>query len=250
MMSLGPRPFACYTVIAIQILVFVTLTSIYGFAPKSRNQFIGPPTEITDYYGAKNSARIKEGEFWRVFTALFHSVGLVDLSCSICMLVTFGQCLEKRWGSRKWLSIYIITGICGNTYSVFSEPDSISVGNGASTLGLLGAIYVDLITSILSQSKKQGSTLNPIDENCFVRSAVVSSGMLIGVIVTCILQGGNFPEKDWSVLYGGMIAGILCGSIWNIFTVKFDLGMKWYYCTALTIVPLLLSGLFCLQMLR
>ena len=148
-----------------------------------------------------------------------------------------------------WIIFAKTKGICGNTYSVFSEPDSISVGNGASTLGLLGAIYVDLITSILSQSKEQGSTLNPIDENCFVRSAVVSSGMLIGVIVTCILQG-NFPEKDWSVLYGGMIAGILCGSIWNIFTVKFDLGMKWYYCTALTIVPLLLSGLFCLQMLR
>ena len=104
------QPFACCTIAAIQILLFMTLVSLHGFAPRSNNPFIGPPCERIDYFGAKNTAKIKNGEMWRICTSLFLSAGLLDLVCAVGMIVTFGSCLEKRWGARKFLFVYVVAG--------------------------------------------------------------------------------------------------------------------------------------------
>ncbi len=104
-------PTACYTVMATQIIIFIALTSKYGFASTSNNAFMGPPPEVVGYYGANSSKKIiVDGEFWRLFTSLFYSVGLVDLFCSTIMVMTFGACLEKKWGSARWTTVYFVTG--------------------------------------------------------------------------------------------------------------------------------------------
>lgn len=108
--SVFTRPLACNSIITLQILYFTVLTGFFGFASRADNPFIGPPVQSIDIYGAKNPWKIKEGEYWRLVTALFQSVGIVDLFFSICMVISFGKCLEERWGSFKFLFLYLVTG--------------------------------------------------------------------------------------------------------------------------------------------
>lgn len=102
---------ATSTISLIQILSFLTIVSITGFAPLNLNPFIGPTLEGIDKWGSKNATRIVDhGEYWRILTAMFLSVGMMDLLFSIVVLVCLGYHLEKRWGGWKFLIIYVVSG--------------------------------------------------------------------------------------------------------------------------------------------
>lgn len=180
-------------------------------------------------------------------------------SCQHCV---FRSIREKRTNYsisiQRFLTLYpplfIKKGIFGNAFSTITEPNSVSVGNGASIFGLLGAIYVDLISALPKSNNKK--PVNAADEMCFAQSALVSLGMLMGLIVIFVMHLFNVPtrilghdaiEKDWSVLYGGMIAGILCGCVWDFGITHFEERIENHYFVTIISIPLLLSGLFCIR---
>eukprot|EP01083_Nonionella_stella_P047612 127453_1 len=229
------HPCATYTIIAINICAFFTLVSLYGFDSTASNPFLGPPIQVTDHFGSKNPLKIKEDhEYWRVVTAIFQNVGLLDLFFSACMVYQFGVNLESRWGWKKMLTVYLLSGIGGNIHSSFAdEPSAISVGNGGSILGLLGAIHVDLLTTILLQ-KDQISCISPFEKS-FVNITYIVVGISIGLFTTFIAEWFVSDDgtgvvrdsrltyhKDWSVLYGGMLSGMIVTCIWNLYTIKKD----------------------------
>jgi membrane associated rhomboid family serine protease len=104
------RPIACYSIIILQIFIFLAMVSTQGFASFTDNPFIGPPTLSINVYGAKNPEKIRHGEIWRALTAIFQSVGILDLFFSSGMLLCFGASVEARWGSIKWLFVYLASG--------------------------------------------------------------------------------------------------------------------------------------------
>ncbi len=99
------------SIIMIHIYSFLTFVIIFGIDSISSNPLIGPPLQVIEEYGAKASIKIKDGhEYWRIVSAMFINVGFLDLFFTVCMLYTFGRCLEKRWGCIKWLSFYLLSG--------------------------------------------------------------------------------------------------------------------------------------------
>lgn len=141
---------------SIQILFFTMLTSLYGFASYHSNPFIGPPIDVIDEWGSKNPYRImKNGEYWRVVTAVFLNVGVLDLGVSVLILYCLSCHLEKRWGNWKLFVVYLVSGIGGNIFGTLSTPSAISVGSGGCIFGILGAMHIEMILLLLNQYFKE-----------------------------------------------------------------------------------------------
>ena len=105
--------------IAMSLLMIFTYLSIIcesSVAPRKDNPFIGPPSDALDRWGSKNAALILgDGQYWRFLSTLFLTHGLVDLICSVAVVSTFGRSLEQRWGTARWLLIYICSGTMYST---------------------------------------------------------------------------------------------------------------------------------------
>lgn len=113
----------CCLISNIQVITFTLMIFMYGFAPYTSNPFVGPPLEVIDAWGSKNPYRIIHNhQYWRVVTALFLNVGLMDLLFSIFILCCLAYHLEKRWGHWKFMLVYLLSGmnilICLNSLSL------------------------------------------------------------------------------------------------------------------------------------
>lgn len=122
------------------------------------------------------------------------------------------------------------------------------------------------------------------EDKYYLHSAVTAIGMLIGIIVTFSVEwvldhfrlvatheddysyyypssptttasshGGRhqyYMKKDWSVLYGGLMTGILCGCIWNICNLNYDMDrrtvdrVRLFYGLTLVTIPMLMVGVY------
>ncbi len=75
---------------------------------------------------------INNFEFWRLFTSIFLHGGVAHLFYNLFALALFGSILERLIGSRKFLIVFLFSGIFANL---------VSVNFYSSSLGASGAIY-------------------------------------------------------------------------------------------------------------
>lgn len=148
---------------------------------------------------------------------------------------------------------YKTTGIGGNIFSTLTTPSAISVGSGGSVFGILGAINIEMMHSLVAlyfaknqdsdcdddddddddgyeeveeeECEKNGSYDNDeYQEDLFIfHSTFIILGFLGGIMITTLIgfisptNSAGFLAKDWSVLYGGMISGMIVGLIMYLF---------------------------------
>jgi len=104
------------------ILVFIGQTFIEGF---------------TDYLLLDERAYL---EIWRFLTAVFIHGGLGHLLFNLFALALFGSILEVFVGWRRFLLIFLVTGILANLISV-NFYDS-SLGASGAIFGVIGALII------------------------------------------------------------------------------------------------------------
>jgi len=86
---------------------------------------------------------INDFEVWRLFTAMFLHSDIMHLFSNMFGLLLFGALIEKNFSKTEFLSIYFISGLVGNLFSLFLLPlFSISLGASGAIFGLLGASFV------------------------------------------------------------------------------------------------------------
>ncbi len=79
-------------------------------------------------------------QFWRFFTAIFLHGSFVHLLYNVFALALFGSILEKFVGSRKFMIVFLTTGILANIVSVnFYDA---SLGASGAIFGVIGALVV------------------------------------------------------------------------------------------------------------
>jgi len=104
------------------ILVFICQTFINGFM---------------DMFVLDGRAYL---EVWRFLTAVFLHGGLGHLLFNLFALALFGSILEGFIGGRKFLLIFIVTGILANIISI-NFYDS-SLGASGAIFGVIGALII------------------------------------------------------------------------------------------------------------
>ncbi|MDO5134794.1 MAG: rhomboid family intramembrane serine protease [Eubacteriales bacterium] len=92
---------------------------------------------------------LEEGEWYRLFTAMFLHFGITHLGNNMLVLFVLGQRLEPAIGKIRYLLIYLLSGLGGNALSLYGElasgDFSVSAGASGAVFGIMGAMLYVLI---------------------------------------------------------------------------------------------------------
>lgn len=80
------------------------------------------------------------GEIWRLVSAVFLHGGLGHLVYNLFALLLFGSILESLIGSRRFLWVFLGTGVLANLFSVWFYPSSL--GASGAIFGVIGVLVV------------------------------------------------------------------------------------------------------------
>ncbi len=90
-------------------------------------------------WGIKNNALILGGQYWRLFTAAFLHSDFMHLASNCFSLLIFGTTVERVFGTRRYLAIYLAAGLAGNFTSFVFSPYN-SLGASGAIMGIGGAL--------------------------------------------------------------------------------------------------------------
>ena len=93
---------------------------------------------------------ILEGEYYRLFTAMFLHFGIRHLFNNMLVLFFLGDNLERAVGHVKYLVIYLLSGICAGVFSIYMMTKTgdmaVSAGASGAIFGMIGALlYIVII---------------------------------------------------------------------------------------------------------
>jgi membrane associated rhomboid family serine protease len=141
---------------------------------------------------ALSNAAIYAGQFWRLLTYGFTSVGLLGLLMNLLVLWLAGRALESALGRWRFFVLYLAAGLGGATlFFVFGPLELGAVGASSAVVGLLAANAI---------GKLRGKEdIRP------------DASLLVLIVLYNILVG--FSSFGWIGLIGGILVGALVGFI-------------------------------------
>lgn len=141
-MSQNPR-FVTNIIIGINVLVYLiaALLSITQYGGLGSLGDIN--VNVLVNLGAQVNALVAQGEWWRIFTAMFLHLNILHIGLNMLSLFFIGTAIEVFYGKWRYLTIYLLSGIIGGIVSYFLEgPDFVAVGASGAIFGVFGALGV------------------------------------------------------------------------------------------------------------
>ena len=74
-------------------------------------------------WGANFGPATKDGEWWRLGSALFLHFGLLHLGMNMLSLLDGGRLVERMFGPVRLVAIYFVSGLTGNQLSLIVQGD-------------------------------------------------------------------------------------------------------------------------------
>lgn len=91
-------------------------------------------------YGISRSG-ILQGEYYRFITSMFLHSGMMHLLSNSIFLYYFGFKAEYLLGRKRFLILYLVSGVCGGLFSILFH-DVLAIGASGAIYGLMGAMFV------------------------------------------------------------------------------------------------------------
>lgn len=122
------RPYVTYVLIGICVLVYLLQWGTSYFLK----------VDIPAAFGVKDNNLIMQGQVWRLFTPIFLHGSILHIGFNMYALFYIGPTLERFYGRRRYLGLFMLSGFAGNVISfMFSQYQSL--GSSTAIFGLLGA---------------------------------------------------------------------------------------------------------------
>jgi membrane associated rhomboid family serine protease len=94
------------------------------------------------FHGALYGPLVADGDWWRLFTAMFLHYGPLHLGLNMYSLYWVGTVLERVIGPWRFLGLYLASGLCGSAGALYLTPNAVTVGASGAIFGILGALFV------------------------------------------------------------------------------------------------------------
>jgi rhomboid protease GluP len=141
-------------------------------------------------FGAKINEFILKGEIWRLITPILLHGSFLHIAFNMYALFVIGPGLERMFGIRSFITLYLIGGLWGNTLSFLLSKNP-SLGASTAIFGLIAAEGVYIYKNRLML----GSRARPMLMNILM---VVAINLLLGL---------NPGIDNWGHV-GGMLGGL------------------------------------------
>lgn len=143
-----------------------------------------------EYLGKINEFILK-GQLWRLITPILLHGGVLHILSNMYALFIIGPAIERIYGTKRYLALYLLAGIFGNVFSFLFTADP-SLGASTSIFGLVAAQAV----YVFRNRQFFGRAAQPMLMN-------------IGIIILLNLAIGLLPGIDYWGHVGGLIGGLI-----------------------------------------
>ncbi len=167
------------------IIFFAMVFSGLGFMTFDANDLLN--------WGGNLRPTTMNGEWWRLLTSTFLHGGFMHLFANMYGLIFVGIFLEPLLGRRKYLLVYLTTGILASCASIWWYEETVSIGASGAIFGLYGLFIALLLTKVF-----------PPD---FGKTFLTSTLIFIGYNLLMGIKGGI----DNAAHIGGLLSGFLIG---------------------------------------
>ena len=185
-----PRVWVTPTLIAINVVIFLAmLATSMSFSPNPRTVLA---------WGANFGPKTLNGEWWRLFSAMFLHFNVLHIGLNMWALHNLGRLTERLVGNVGFLLLYVLSGLLASLASVAWNPEVTSAGASGAVFGIGGALLGFLL---LRRDSIPASVLVPLRNSMF---GFIGYNVVFGFIV---------PGIDNAAHLGGLAAGFGCGMI-------------------------------------
>lgn len=179
----NPNPLVTFAIMGLTILSFILqnlLETLYG-------------VDLLFVFGGKINDAILRGEVWRLVTPALLHISVVHIAVNMYALYIIGRRLERFYGHRRFLLLYVLAAFGGNTLS-FALSSAPSLGASTAVFGLMAAEIV-----FIYQNRKLFGAAR-------TRQALINLGVILIINLTYgFLPGLNIDNMGH---IGGFIAGL------------------------------------------
>jgi rhomboid protease GluP len=158
------------------------------------------PNGVQLAWGANFGPATQDGQWWRLFTALFIHFGVVHLALNMWALWDVGRLVEQLYGRWRFAVLYVVSGLLGNLLSLVLH------GNQAVSGGASGAIF-SLYGALLVFLWRERRNVDPGDFRWLFGGAAVFSLLMLGV--GFVVQGIDNAAHGGGLLAGALMALVL-----------------------------------------
>lgn len=156
------------------------------------------PSGITDELGFSPQDLVDPSRAYTILTSMYTHAGMTHLFFNLLGLILIGVVFEQKIGTRPYILLYILTGICGSLAFAairWTGPIVIAVGASGAIFGILGGF----------------ARLFPKERFMFFPfpMAVPIWAIVAGYLVLQLLLIPTAPDVAVEAHIGGLVAGIL-----------------------------------------
>lgn len=190
--ALARQPWVSYALVLLNLAVWL-LTLASGAA------LLQAPAEQMLVWGGNAASEVQRGQWWRLLSAVFLHSGLMHLAMNMAALLCTGPTVERVYGSRRFLLLYLGAGLAGSAMSLhFSAQQATAVGASGAVFGVAGALLVAAL---------QHRRFLPTMLSFYTLGGI---GLLL---LDAMLRGFGSERVDNAAHVGGLLAGCLLALI-------------------------------------
>ncbi|MAF52720.1 MAG: hypothetical protein CL694_06875 [Chloroflexi bacterium] len=147
------KPYVTWSLLAINVFIWL-LTQAVGAVDDAND------SETLLRFGAMFGPNIVQGEYWRLFTAMFLHAGIMHLAFNSFGLLIFGMQVERFFGHARFTAVYVLAGLAGSAASFMFNSGGVAVGASGAIFGILGALVAFFVNhkDMLGEMGRQSLT--------------------------------------------------------------------------------------------
>lgn len=177
-----------FTPILLDLNILIFILMLIGGA-----NIMLPDHESLLNWGANFRPITLEGQWWRLITSCFVHIGIIHLVMNMYALLYIGVLLEPLLGKTRFISAYLLAGLCASLTSLWWHDLTISAGASGAIFGMYGLFLALLTTNIIDKAAR--------------KPLLASIAVFVGYNLIFGMQGGI----DSAAHIGGLVSGFVIG---------------------------------------